>query len=83
MVENHNLMCTYPVFLPMRSVGNKVSNFGAKVFPDDSSHVMNQIHQFLLLKKKNTQFSNDAQQLRKTCWIKCECEWTIVNECVD
>lgn len=42
------LASTNPVFLPMSGVGNEVCNLGTEVFPNDASHVMNQIHQVFL-----------------------------------
>lgn len=32
----------------MSGVGDEMSNFGAEIFPDGSTHVMNKIHQVFL-----------------------------------
>lgn len=48
----------------MSCVGDEMCNLGAEVFPDGSSHVMNQIHQVFLnmKKKKNILTTNSTQR---------------------
>lgn len=54
----------------MSCVGDEMCNLGAEVFPDGSSHVMNQIHQvFLHMKKKKKHTHHKLNTKRETVEI--------------
>lgn len=52
----HQLKLTYSEFVSLRGVSHQMCNFRAEVFPNNSTHMMNQSHK-LNLKKKKSKFS--------------------------
>lgn len=51
----------------MSCVGDEMCNLGAEVFPDGSSHVMNQIHQVFLNMKKKKNILTTTQHKEGNC----------------
>ena len=63
------LRCTNPVFLSMSGVGDEMSNLGAEVFSDGSTHVMNQIHQVLLHGQQKTAKTSLTERKKDVSYV--------------
>lgn len=63
-------MLSDPVFFSMRWVGNEMSDLGAEILSNGSTHVMNKIHQALLKgQKKETSSEILPKKIYKTFYM--------------